>query len=98
MTQQAPEKSVAPAAPVEALASASLAETKPEPQYLTVWFDEKGDLKFEAKGFSIYMIVAVLRAATLRFEAVLAGNQPRVEAPVAHAAPDASAAVMSAKN
>ncbi len=64
------------AIPPEAAIPTPVPETKPKVTYLTMWFDEKGDLKFKAEGVDIYAIVGILRAATLKFEKMLAGLAP----------------------
>jgi len=63
------------APPAEAIPSPA-PEPKPKATYITMWFDEKGDLKFKAEGVDIYAIVGILRAATLKFEKMLAGLAP----------------------
>ena len=66
--------------PPEAAIPSPDPEPKPKLTYLTMWFDDKGDLKFKAEGVDIYAIVGILRAATLKFEKMLAGLAPSVPA------------------
>ncbi len=47
----------------------------PEPAYLTLWFDDRGDLKFKSTGLTLYAIIGVLRAAVRRFEGNLGAAQ-----------------------
>lgn len=51
-------------------------EPKPKPVYVTLWFDDKGNLEAKAEGLNIYAVLGVLRAGTLKFEKLLSGSAP----------------------
>ena len=50
--------------------------------YLTLRFDENGDLKSEYVGMNLFTLIGILRAATLKFESLMTTAKkasPRVE-------------------
>jgi hypothetical protein len=50
-------------------------DAKPEQeQYLKLWFGQDGLLQLKGEGLSVYSILGILRAATLRFESQIAHN------------------------
>jgi hypothetical protein len=47
-----------------------------KPSYVTLWFDEQGNLECKAEGLNIYSVLGVLRAGALKFEKLLSGSAP----------------------
>lgn len=68
-------KEQVPSAPEESVKS------KAEPSFITLWLDEKGDLKFKGNGLTIFSIVGILRAATMKFERALQGDNNHAPIP-----------------